>query len=38
MLFVDLRNRREGTDLAERLRQLEAAAAAAPSSPPPYAR
>jgi hypothetical protein len=35
MLFVDLRNRREGTDLAERLRRLEFDSAAEPVPPPP---
>ena len=31
LVFVDLRNRREGTDIEERLSQLEAAPAAAPN-------
>jgi hypothetical protein len=33
LLFVDLRNRREGTDLAERLAQLEAPLPASPPGP-----
>ncbi|HEY2596509.1 MAG TPA: hypothetical protein VGK33_21675, partial [Chloroflexota bacterium] len=33
MVFVDLRNRREGTDLAERLSQLEADASVSPTAP-----
>lgn len=35
MLFVDLRNRREGTDLAERLQRLESESTVAPGSPSP---